>query len=195
MVPHMMPLRWVLVGAVLSVLGWQSQIEATVVRAMPLAELVGMSEWVVVATVQSSRSHYETIGGSRRMVTDTQLLVSEALTPNRSSAGIGSATITVRTLGGTVGEVAQLVPGEAVLTSGSTQLLFLDDGRGDSVFRVSAMAQGQYPVATDADGARKLRPSPGLDVVVNPQQSAVAVLAGRSVEQARALVNNARKVP
>lgn len=188
--------RWVFGGAsVLAVVGWQGHTEATVVRAMPLSELVSMSEWVVVAQVQSSRSHYETIGGTRRMVTDTTLTVQEALTPNRSSSDLETTSVVVRTLGGTVGDVAQLVPGEAVLTKGSSHLLFLDEARGDRIFRVAAMAQGQYPISTDAKGLRTLRPSPGLDVVVNPTQSAVAALAGRTVEQAHALVTNVRKVP
>lgn len=129
------------------------------------------------------------------MVTDTTLVVNEALSPNRSSSDVETATVVVRTLGGTVGEVAQLVPGEAVLTKGSSHLLFLDEGSGDGIFRVAAMAQGQYLVSTDEKGVRTLRPSPGLDVVVNPTQSAVAALAGRTVEQARALVTNVRKVP
>ena len=187
--------RWVFGASVLAVVGWQSHTEATVVRAMPLPELVSMSEWVVIAQVQSSRSHYETIGGMRRMVTDTTLIVNEALSPNRSSSDVEMATVVVRTLGGTMGEVAQLVPGEAVLTKGPNHLLFLDEASGDGIFRVAAMAQGQYLVNTDEKGVRTLRPSPGLDVVVNPTQSAVAALAGRTVEQARALVTNARKVP
>ena len=187
--------RWVVAAAALSAVIWQSGSSATVVRAVPLADLVAMSEWVVVAEVKSSRSHYETIGGSRRMVTDTVLEVKEALTPNRSNRELESSTVTVRTLGGTIGELAQLVPGEAVLRKGSTHLVFLDEARGDAVYRVSGMAQGQYPIRIDADGKRVLERSAGLDVIVNPQQSAVVALSGRSVEQAQALVTNVRKVP
>ena len=153
-----------------------------------------MSEWVVVATVKSANSHYETIGGSRRMVTDTVLSIEEAVMPNRSSNNLETGTITVRTLGGTVGEVAQYVPGEAILARGTSQMLFLDEG-SDAIFRVSAMAQGQYPITTDEQGQRTLQPSPGLDVVIHPEQSAVTALAGHSVEQAQALMQKSRKVP
>jgi hypothetical protein len=187
--------RWVVAATALSAVIWQSASSATVVRAVPLSDLVAMSEWVVVAEVKSSRSHYETIGGSRRMVTDTVLEVKEALTPNRSSREFQSATVTVRTLGGAIGDLAQLVPGEAVLRKGSTQLVFLDEARGDAVYRVSGMAQGQYPIRIDENGTRVLDRSPGLDVIVNPQQSAVLALSGKSVEQAQALVTNVRKVP
>jgi hypothetical protein len=195
MLPGMKSFRWALGAAVLTAVVWQSRTEATVVRAVPLGDLVDMSEWVVVAKVKTSRSHYETIGGSRRMVTDTVLEVEQALTPNRSSHGVESSTVTVRTLGGTIGDLAQLVPGEAVLTKGSTQVLFLDEARGDAVYRVSGMAQGQYPIRVDEKGNRVLDHSPGLDVVVNPQQSAVAALTGRSVEQAQSLVTKVRKIP
>lgn len=187
--------RWVLGAAVLTAVAWQSRTEATVVRAIPLADLVDMSEWVVVAEVKSARSHYETIGGSRRMVTDVELEVKEALTANRSEHDVESSTVTVRTLGGTIGELAQLVPGEAVLTKGSTHVLFLDEARGDAVYRVSGMAQGQYPIRVDEKGNRVLEHSPGLDVVVNPEQSAVVALTGRSVEQARSMVTKVRKIP
>jgi hypothetical protein len=186
--------RWVLMTACMGVVGWQSQSEATVVSAIPLNELVGMSEWVVVATVTSARSHYETIGGSRLIVTDTILRIDQALTPNRSSVNVETATISVRTLGGTVGDLAQMVPGEAILARGTAQLLFVDEG-SDGVLRISAMAQGQYPIVTDDQGQRRLRPSPGLDLVLHPEQSAVTALAGRSVEQAQSMVENVRKLP
>ena len=186
--------RWVLGAALASAIAWQSHSEATVVRAIPLGDLVEVSEWVVVASVKSSRSHYEKIGGMRRLVTDTTLEIVQALTPNRSSSGFESPTITVRTLGGTIGDLAQYVPGEAVLAQGTPQLLFLDEG-SDGVFRVAAMAQGQYPIVTDAQGQSKLAPSPGLDFVLNREQSAVMALVGRSVEQAQAMVQTVRKVP
>lgn len=186
--------RWVLASTLASVVAWQSHSAATVVRAVPLGELMGQSEWVVVASVKSSRSHYETIGGARRLVTDTMLQVEQAWTSNRSSASVESATVTVRTLGGTLGDLAQYVPGEAVLTAGTPQLLFLDEGT-DGVFRVAAMAQGQYPIVTDEQGQTTLRPSPGLDKVLNAEQSAVTALAGRSVPQAQAMVQNVRKMP
>jgi hypothetical protein len=175
------------------VVAWHGHSEATVVTAVPLGELVGQSEWVVVAMAKSARSHYETIGGARRLVTDTIVQVEQAWTSNQSSASVETATITVRTLGGTIGDLAQYVLGEAVLAQGIPQLLFLDEG-SDGMFRVTAMAQGQYPIVTDEQGRTILRPSPGLDKVLNAEQSAVTALAGRSVPQAQAMVQNVRKM-
>jgi hypothetical protein len=194
MVCHMKAFRWVLGAALAVAIGWQSDSEGTVVKAIPLGALVNMSEWVVVASVQSAQSQYVTIGGSRRMVTDTILSVDQAITPNRSSGNVETAAVTVRTLGGTIGELAQYVPGEAILALGTKQLLFLDEGR-DGLLRVSAMAQGQYPLLADDKGDLRLHPSPGLDAVMNSEQSAVTTLIGRSVEQAQAMLQNARKIP
>jgi hypothetical protein len=194
MVCRMKPFRWVLGATLALVAGWQSDSQATVVKAIALGDLVSMSEWVVVATVKSAQSHYQTIGGSRRMVTDTILSVEQALTPNHSSGNVETATVAVRTLGGTIGDLAQYVPGEAILAQGTQQLLFLDEG-SDGVLRVSAMAQGQYPLVADDNGELRLHPSPGLDAVINPEQSAVTTLIGRSVEQAQMLLQNARKIP
>jgi hypothetical protein len=190
--------RWALGAALAVAVIWECRADATVVAAIPLNDLVSMSEWVVVAEAKSARSHYETIGGSRRMVTDTTLEVTSAVTPNRSSRDVESKTIVVRTLGGNVGDLAQVVLGEAVFPHGVSQLLFLDEG-SDHRFRVAAMAQGQYPIVAGADGTRRLRPSSGLDVIVNPQQSAVSALAGKTVEQAQQLVQavhqSVRRVP
>jgi hypothetical protein len=186
--------RWVLGSSLAAIVSWVSASSATVVAAIPLGDLVSMSEWVVVANVKSARSHYVTIGGSRRIVTETELDVEQALTANRLSAGVEPSTITVRTLGGTVDDVAQLALGEAQLPVGTRQLLFVDEG-SDGTLRVAAMAQGQYPIVVDDKGEAHLQPSPGLDVIVHAEQSAVTALAGKSIVQAQALMQNIRRIP
>jgi hypothetical protein len=167
-----------------------------------LGKLVEISDWVVVATVTSVKSQYVTIGGTKRMVTDATLQIDHALTANRVAAeGAGSGDgeiVTVRTLGGTIDGVAQAVLGEAVLNPGSTNLLFLRRGN-DKQFHVAAMAQGEYVVFGDEQGQLRLRPSPGLDVVTDPEQSVVKALAGRTLTQAEAIVtetaSKARQIP
>lgn len=194
--------RWVVGALLAATLSWQNQSEATVVRAIPLGKLVEISDWVVVATVTSVKSQYVTIGGAKRMVTDATLQIDHALTANRVAAdGAGSGdgeTVTVRTLGGTIDGVAQAVLGEAVLNPGSTNLLFLRRGN-DQQFHVAAMAQGEYVVFGDEQGQLRLRPSPGLDVVTDPEQSVVKALAGRTLTQAEAIVtetaSKARQIP
>jgi hypothetical protein len=199
--------RWVVGAFLVASLSWQSVSDATIVRAVGLSKLVEVSDWVVVGTVTSVQSHFVTVGQTQRMVTDATLQIDHVVMapspgaqgtttdPTPSEAG---AVITVRTLGGTVDGVAQAVLGEAVLRPGSTNLLFLRRGY-DNAFHVSGMAQGEYVVQADAQGQLRLKPSPGLDVVVNPEQSAIKTLAGRTLEQVELLVgetaNKVRKIP
>ncbi len=59
----------------------------------------------------------------------------------------------VRTMGGVVGTIGQLVEGEAVLATGRSSLLFLRPGPAGTL-SVTARAQGQFPLVADADPAR-----------------------------------------
>ncbi len=53
----------------------------------------------------------------------------------------------VRTMGGVVGKVGQLVDGEAVLSPGESSLLFLKAGPVGA-YDVTARGQGQFPIAS-----------------------------------------------
>jgi hypothetical protein len=57
----------------------------------------------------------------------------------------------IRTMGGVVGKVGQIVEGEPVLAPGQASLLFLHPiaGRPAGAFDVTARAQGQFPLVTD----------------------------------------------
>ncbi len=57
----------------------------------------------------------------------------------------------VRTMGGVVGKIGQVVDGEPVLTRGQASLLFLHPiaGRAAGAFDVTARGQGQFPVIVD----------------------------------------------
>jgi hypothetical protein len=198
--------RWVLGAFLVATLSWQSASEATIVRPVPLAKLVEVSDGVVIGTVTSVRSHYVSFGRTKRMVTDATLQIDHVVLAPPAAAGATPApapieagsTITVRTMGGTLDGIAQAVLGEAVLRPGTTNLLFLWRGN-DNAFRVAGMAQGEYVVQADEQGQLRLRPSPGLDVVVNPEQSAIKTLAGRTLDQAQLLVGETatkiRKIP
>jgi hypothetical protein len=186
--------RWVLVAFLAAILGWSSPSRATVVDAISLGELLDYSDGVVVATVLSADSHYVDIGGIKRIVTDTVLQLDYVLAGTSFDESGSGSTIQVRTLGGTVGKFTQLVPGEAVLSRGSTNVLFLHQST-DGVLRVAAMAQGHYVVRADEHGQLRLTASPGLDVVVNVSKSVVTTLQGRTVEQAQSLITNVKRVP
>jgi hypothetical protein len=108
------------------------------------------------------------------MVTDVTLEVAWTLR-GKDNAG---KDIVVRTLGGTVDGIAQIVYGEARLAIGQASLLFLVEG-SENTLHVVGMAQGHYPLEPDAAGEWRVRKSPGLDGVLKPEQSAAQTLSGQ----------------
>jgi hypothetical protein len=162
-------------------LGHARPAQATLVRAVTLSELVSLSKHAVVATPGASSSRWETIGDRERIVTYTPVRVQYVLD--------GSAPpneIMVRTLGGRVGDLGQLVPGEAPMHKDATAALFLEPVATD-VFGVSAMAQGHYPVLADAKGTRVLR-AHRLSFAQLAPDAAIVRLDGRTVGEVEAFV-------
>lgn len=125
------------------------------VRALSLNELVTRSDAVVVAEPTRWSSQWVTLAGQRRMVTDTRLRIS------RRVFGVATTVneITVRTLGGRIGDLGQLVHGEASFGRGQAALVFLRR-LGETRYRVTGMAQGHFPLGADAKGTVRLRPAP-----------------------------------
>lgn len=155
-----------------------------------LRELVETSEHVVVATPRVGDSAWEEIGGSRRIVTYTRLTIEEVL-DERAPA---DSELMVRTLGGQVGPLGQVVHGEAELRRDEVCVLFLKDRR-DGTFRVTGLAQGHYPLTLDATGTPRLNTSPHLAEVLGKHEdakSAVVQLRGQPLAQARLLIGGAR---
>jgi hypothetical protein len=75
----------------------------------------------------------------------------------------------VRTLGGVVGKIGQLVEGEAVFVPGQASLLFLHDGTAGSLV-VTARGQGQFPVAeADAQHPARVVRSKDVGALLPPQ--------------------------
>jgi hypothetical protein len=94
----------------------------------------------------------------------------------------------VRTLGGRVGDVGQVVHGEAELEREQPSMFFLHEALAGA-FGITAMAQGHYPLAKDADGVHRLNISRTLsDFVKKDPYSAVARLRGKTVADAERLV-------
>lgn len=157
---------------------------ASVARALSLPELVRQSTRVMLATPLQAESRWETVGRARRIVTYTRLRVDEPF------HGDGEASeVLVRTLGGRVGNVGQIVHGEAMLTPGELAVVFLGPAP-DGALAVAGMSQGHYPVRRDQKGAQRLAPSPRLFELVGGD-SAVERLSGRTPAEARDLVRKA----
>jgi hypothetical protein len=157
---------------------------ASVARALSLAELVRQSESVALATALQAESRWETVGRARRIVTYTRLRVDE---PFHGAAR--DSEVLVRTLGGRVGDVGQIVHGEAMLVVGEQAVLFLGLAP-DGAVAVAGMSQGHYPVRRDQKGTARLAPSPRLFELVGGD-SAVERLSGRTPNEARDLVRKA----
>jgi hypothetical protein len=116
-------------------------------------------------------------------------------------AGALPTELWIRTMGGIVGDIGQIVEGEAALAIGQQSLVFVHARAGESSFEVTARAQGQFPVVpgenrrprlVSATGVGALLPPPPeriahaqrLDPAGGPPRFARDVLHGRLVQDA-----------
>ncbi|MGH7436798.1 MAG: hypothetical protein ACRENE_14080 [Polyangiaceae bacterium] len=106
--------------------------------------LVRESTASVIVSPRESSAVWE--GG--RICTYTHVHVERALAGELATGG----DAWVRTLGGVVGKVGQVVDGEAVFSPGRSSLVFLQPS-GAGAFYVTARGQGQFPVVTGTDAA------------------------------------------
>jgi hypothetical protein len=149
---------------------------------LTLRELSRGSQRIVRGVPQDRYAQWENHGGRKRIVTYTRVLVEEDL--GRSER---ESEVLVMTWGGRVDGLAQLVHGEAALRTQEDCVLFL--GKAESgVRRVTAMAQGHYPIERTGTNELRLRRSPQLDALVDSQDSAVERLHQRSLGDATRMI-------
>lgn len=139
---------------------------ASVSIAVSFDSLVKDADDVVLITPTESQSVWE----DGRIYTYTKVHVDQGVAGTDLTAGNDTY---VRTLGGVVGKVGQLVDGEAVLTKDKPALLFLRKLKAGS-FDVSARGQGQYPVMVDAKTKeRRISRNLNAGVLLPPKEKAV----------------------
>jgi hypothetical protein len=138
---------------------------------MSLPALVQGSRRILVITPLAAESHFEELGRRRRIVTDTRVRVEE---PVAKGEGVDSELL-VRTLGGSIDGLGELVHGQARLVLGQACVAFLLQGP-DGLHYVNGMAQGHYPLRSSA--ARELDRSPDLPEILDFDSSAVKALVG-----------------
>ncbi len=180
--------RRALLGAALAGLGVSllpGVAQATLIRGMTLAELSQSSDRILVGSALSFDTHWETVAGRRRIVTDTRVRVDEVLAKQDPA----DSEILVRTLGGTVGDISALVHGEAMLGLQEPCVLFLS--AKSQLHRVRGMSQGHYPVVADARRIRRLAASPRAAELTGRGEWASQRLVGQDVARARVLIREA----
>jgi hypothetical protein len=164
---------------VVSLLALGAQARASVSVSVTFDDLLRRASAVAVVVPEEQRSVWE----DGRIVSYTHVRV------GRLMAGRLSGEVWVRTFGGVVGGIAQLVEGEATFTQGGASLVFLHP-RGEAgspgIFAVVEGAQGQFGLET-GDGQQRLTEARGVGALLPPPGAprlARDMLLGRSLEDA-----------
>jgi hypothetical protein len=176
-----------LMGTLLATLTLPRVSQATTARAVSLSTLVARSSRIARATPLEGFSRFEDVGDTRHIVTYTRLRMDELINGSPSEP-----EILVRTLGGRVGELGEIVHGEAVLALNEGCLVFLHTSP-EGIEQVTEMAQGHYPVLSDASGLLRLRASRNMPRLLASAGAAVAQLSGLPLSEARGLILGARR--
>ena len=176
-----------ILGAALTTLALPRASLATTARAVSLRDLVARSTRVVLGVPLEGTPRYEQIGETRHIVTYTRFRVDELL-----QGGPQEPEILVRTLGGRLGELGEIVHGEAELALNERCVMFVQ-AHPDGFEQVTAMAQGHYPMLADESGTLRLRASRNMPHLIGGQSSAVAQLTGATLSDARNLILGARQ--
>ncbi len=142
--------------------------DATVVVQVDRAQLVGMSDLVVRATVGNAQTRWS--DDHARILTYTRLTVTQYL------KGTGPAELVLRQMGGEIDGLVSRIAGDAHLTPGQEVVLCLR--QGDGVVFLTAMAQsawyvtaqpGATPVASrDLSGLTFARMIDGRMTLIEP---------------------------
>ena len=170
-----------------------SDAQASVSIAVGFDALVKDADSVGVITPMEAKTVWE----DGRIYTYTHVKVDQGVAGELGTGAEGW----VRTMGGVVGKIGQMVDGEPVLTTNKTSLLFLRKLKTGGTWEVSARAQGQYPILTDDTlKTRKVirsaavgvlfppRASTETTAVVDPKtQSLTTPAAGTATEQVKAI--------
>jgi hypothetical protein len=159
---------------------------ASLARELSLEELLAHSDHALTATPLDAHADWVVIGGKRRIVTDVRVRVDETLARREPE----QSELFVRVLGGSVGELGQLVEGEVRLAQGEPCVLLLT-AVSPTLTYVTGRTQGHYPLLPDPQRLLRLHPSPTLPELEHPEKSAVRMLSGHTVAEARELMHQA----
>jgi hypothetical protein len=175
---------------------------ATISVLMTLPELVERTGAAVVAQPVERISRWEEVGGSKRIVTYTRLVLEQTVIGDLKSVASAKvkksdvSEVWVRTLGGKVDGIGQQVAGEVQFSIGETSLVFLARA-ADGAVVVVGMAQGHFPLIASADD-RVLASSPDTGTLIprkktDPPRTARDELLGEKLSVARDRIVKVKK--
>jgi len=134
---------------------------ASVSIAVGFENLVKDADAVAVITPGEHQCVWE----DGKIITYTKVHVDQGV-----AGDVGGADTWVRTRGGVVGQIGQLVDGEPVLTEDKPSLLFLRKFKTGGIYEVSARAQGQYPLKIDeATKAKRIVRAGSVGMILPPK--------------------------
>ncbi len=139
-------------AGLLSVLAPAAVSRATIIEAMSLDELATHADAIALVTCVDARASRDDYG---RIVTDYDLTVEETI---KGDVGPGGR-LTMRRLGGEIGDLGMRIEGEPHLVQGQRYLVFLRS-TDRAVMRPVGMSQGVMPVEETA-GVLTVRPGGG----------------------------------
>lgn len=179
---HLGRRRFVAVAVTMPAALFAPRAHATLMRGLSLRALCAQSRHIALLKATEARCVSLPIAGRQMLVTETRVRIEESL----SKVTAQHSEVVVRTLGGVLDGVGELVHGQAEFTLDARCLAFLTCAPDGSLW-VAGMAQGHYPLI--ASGSElQLRASPNLPTLRDFERSAVHGLVGTTLHRARGLI-------
>jgi len=135
--------------AALALVGAQTAL-ATTVQKLTLQELTKKSDSIVMARVDDAVSSWD--AAHKEIYTFYTLSVLQAVKGSK-----GTTTITLRQLGGTVDNIASVVPGMPTFKKGEEVIVFLTQKDAAGYPWVMGLQQGKYTVTAGKNGVKTVR--------------------------------------
>jgi flavin-binding protein dodecin len=123
---------------------------ATTVQKFTMQELSKKSDSIVMAKVEDQSSRQD--AGNKEIYTYITLSVLESV-----KGAKGEKTMTIRQLGGSVGNLISVVPGMPNFKNGEEVVLFLSAKDREGYPWVMGLQQGKYSIVTDDNGFKHVR--------------------------------------
>lgn len=172
--------------ALLLVAGLATSVSASQFLPWSFDQVVGESKAVVRGTISSTWSAWDDAG--QIIYTYAEVDVANYY------VGSGTATITVREIGGTVNGYTQEAIGFPVLRKGEDVILFLTSWEDGTDLRIQAYDQGKWMIRTDGSGHEVVRQDPftqGMDPLAVLEAERVAPPEGTPMDEFEMMIQAA----